>query len=116
MNLYHCAIDIHNEAKALAFAAAVEQWMAYLQKRDVVQSYRLLRRKLNLASDNCRDFLLEIEFKNLSQLDDAFRVLGETDEEVSRLYRNVNALIAHAEFGLFRPFPDPERAERMALI
>jgi hypothetical protein len=25
-------------------------------------------------------------------------------------------LISHAEFGLFRPFPDPERAERMALI
>ena len=76
----------------------------------------MLRRKLNLASDNCRDFLLEIEFKNLTQLDDAFRVLGEDDEEVARLYRNVNALIANAEFGLFRPFPDPERAERMALI
>jgi len=116
MNLYHCSIDLHNEAKALAFAGAVDQWMAYLKERGVVSGHRLLRRKLNLASDNCRDFLLEIEFANLSQLDDAFRVLGESDENVERLYRNVNDLIAHAEFGLFRPFPDPERAERMALI
>ncbi|CUH88362.1 hypothetical protein PH5382_02298 [Phaeobacter sp. CECT 5382] len=116
MNLYHCAIDLHNEAKALIFAGAVDQWMGYLKERGVVQGHRLMRRKLNLASDNCRDFLLEIEFKNLTQLDQAFRVLGEDDEEVARLYGNVNALIAHAEFGLFRPFPDPERAERMALI
>ncbi|MFW8593052.1 DUF6614 family protein [Cribrihabitans neustonicus] len=116
MNLYHCSIDLHHEAKALSFASAVDQWMGYLKERGVVQCWRLLRRKLNLAGDNCRDFLLEIEFRDMTQLDQAFRVLGEHDEEVERLYSNVSALIARAEFGLYRPFPDPERAERMALI
>lgn len=116
MNLYHCSIDLHHEAKALSFASAVEQWMSYLQERGVVLGWRLLRRKLNLASDSCRDFLLEIEFRDLTQLDQAFRVLGEHDEEVEKLYSNVTALIAGAEIGLYRPFPDPERAERMALI
>ncbi|ATG35590.1 MULTISPECIES: DUF6614 family protein [Phaeobacter] len=116
MNLYHCSIDLHHEAKAIAFANAVDQWMSYLRERDVIQGWRLLRRKLNLASDNHRDFLLEIEFANMTQLDQAFRVLGEMDENVERLYANVNALIASADFGLYRPFPDPERAERMALI
>ena len=52
----------------------------------------------------------------MTQLDQAFRILGEHDEEVARLYANVNALIARSDFGLYRPFPDPERAERMALI
>ncbi len=116
MNLYHCQIDIHHEAKALAFAGAVEQWMEYLRARNAIVSWRLLRRKLNLASDNHRDFLLEIEFENMSQLDQAFRILGEHDEEVERLYRHVSALIARSDLGLYRPFPDPERAERMALI
>jgi hypothetical protein len=116
MNLYHCQIDIHHEAKALAFAGAVEQWMEYLKGRRAIVSWRLLRRKLNLASDNHRDFLLEIEFENLSQLDQAFRILGEHDEEVERLYRHVSSLIARSDLGLYRPFPDPERAERMALI
>ncbi|MFY0310826.1 DUF6614 family protein [Leisingera sp. D0M16] len=116
MNLYHCSIDLHHEAKALSFASAVEQWMSYLQERGVVMGWRLLRRKLNLASDNCRDFLLEIEFRDMTQLDQAFRVLGEHDEEVEKLYSHVTALIATAEIGLYRPFPDPERAERMALI
>ncbi|KUP92580.1 DUF6614 family protein [Tritonibacter horizontis] len=116
MNLYHCQIDLLHEAKALAFASAVEQWMEYLKGRSAITNWRLLRRKLNLANDSCRDFLLEIEFTDMSQLDQAFRILGEHDEEVARLYANVSALIAKAEFGLFRPFPDPERAERMALI
>lgn len=116
MNLYHCQIDIHHEAKALAFAAAVEQWMEYLKARKAILSWRLLRRKLNLASDSCRDFLLEIEFENMTQLDQAFRILGEHDEEVERLYANVSVLISRSDLGLYRPFPDPERAERMALI
>ena len=116
MNMYHCYIDLHHEAKALAFSSDVDQWMSYLQERKVINGWRLLRRKLNLASDSCRDFLLEIEFENMTQLDQAFRVLGEKDEEIEKLYANVSALIANSDFGLYRPFPDPERAERMALV
>lgn len=116
MNMYHCYIDLHHEAKALAFSSAVDQWMSYLQERKVINGWRLLRRKLNLASNSCRDFLLEIEFENMTQLDQAFRVLGEKDEEIEKLYANVSALIANSDFGLYRPFPDPERAERMALV
>ncbi len=116
MNLYHCSIDLKHEAKALVFANAVDQWMSYLQERDVVHTWRLLRRKLHLASDKDRDFILEVEFDNMIQLDKAFSVLGEHDEEVERLYENVSNLIGAFEVGLYRPFPDPERAERMALI
>ncbi len=116
MNLYHCQIDLHHEAKALAFSSAVEQWMGYLKQRGVISEWRLLRRKLNLASDSCRDFLLEIQFEDMIQLDSAFKVLGEHDEAVERLYNTVTAFIAASDSGLYRVFPDPERAERMALI
>ncbi|WP_420002797.1 DUF6614 family protein [Arenibacterium sp. LLYu02] len=116
MNLYHCQLDLHHEAKALVFANAVEQWMEYLKGRRAITDWRLLRRKLNLASDACKDFLLEIEFENMTQMDQAFRILGSHNEEVERLYASVNKLVAKAEFGLYRPFPDPERAERMALL
>ncbi|EBA17816.1 hypothetical protein RSK20926_18797 [Roseobacter sp. SK209-2-6] len=116
MNLYHCSIDLKDGTKALAFANAVELWMGYLQDRGAIRNWRLLRRKLGLAADSCRDFLLEIEFNDMTQLDQAFRTLEAKDEEVERLYNNVNTLIASSEIGLYRPFPDPERAERMALI
>lgn len=116
MNLYHCSIDLVNDAKALAFANAIESWMSYLKERGTVRDWRLVRRKLHLANDNCRDFMLEIEFDDITQMENAFHVLGEKDEKVERLYAAVSSLIGTVDVGLYRPFPDPERAERMALV
>ena len=116
MNVYHCMIDLKPGAKALVFAHSLDLWLSLLQQEGRIEGWRLMRIKLRLGGDECSDFLLEIEFENMTQLDQAFRILGEHDEEVARLYANVNALIARSDFGLYRPFPDPERAERMALI
>ncbi|WHZ37483.1 DUF6614 family protein [Sagittula sp. MA-2] len=116
MNLYTCAIDLKNDAKALVFAKALDDWMSHLRAIGAIESWRLMRRKLNLASSTHRDFLLEIEVNDMTQLDKAFRALGAHDDTVEGLYRAVHELIAVAETGLYRPFPDPERAERMALI
>lgn len=116
MNLYTCAIDLKNDAKALVFAKAVDDWMSHLRGIGAIEDWRLLRRKLNLSSGAHRDFLLEIEVKDMTQLDTAFRALGAHDDIVEGLYRTVHELIAVADTGLYRPFPDPERAERMALI
>ncbi len=116
MNLYHCLIDLKHDAKALGFSKALDDWMAHLQQAGAIQNWRLLRRKLNLASDQHRDFLLEIEVRDLAQLDQAFRLSGAQDEDVATLHRAVHDHVAQADFGLYRPFPDPERSERMALM
>ncbi|WP_113912164.1 DUF6614 family protein [Roseovarius dicentrarchi] len=116
MNLYHCAIDLRDDAKALAFAVAVETWMTHLQGEGVIQSWRLCRRKLGFGAPQARDFLLEIEVQNLAQLDQAFRFTGCANAEVERLYTTVHQMVGTVDTALYRPFPDPERAERMALI
>ncbi|MFK7754419.1 MAG: DUF6614 family protein [Sedimentitalea sp.] len=116
MNLYTCQIDLKDDAKALAFAKAVDDWMSYLKTKGVIGHWRLLRRKLNLSAGCFRDFVLEIEVEDLAQLDSAFRLTGQHDEDIATLHRAVNTLISKSDFGLYRPFPDPERAERMALL
>ncbi len=116
MNLYHCAFDLNHDAKAVAFAAAVEAWMRHLQENDVIVSWRLCRRKLGFGAPAARDFLLEVEVLDLAQLDRAFRFTGTGDEVVERLYTTVHQMVGPVETTLYRPFPDPERAERMALI
>ncbi|KEJ88446.1 DUF6614 family protein [Sulfitobacter donghicola] len=116
MNLYHCMIDLKEDSKALGFSMALEKWMNHLKDAGKIQSWRLMRRKLNLASDQHADFILEIEVEDMAQLDQAFRLSGSHEEEVERMHRAVHDLIKHSSFGLYRPFPDPERSERMALI
>lgn len=116
MNLYHCSIDLRDDSKALGFAAAVEVWMAHLQTAGVILSWRLCRRKLGFGAPKARDFLLEIEVENMTQLDQAFRFTGGSDEKTYRLYTAVHQFVGEVDVALYRPFPDPERAERMALI
>ncbi|PUB12765.1 DUF6614 family protein [Yoonia sediminilitoris] len=116
MNLYHCAFDLQDDAKAVPFAVAVTAWMDYLKANGKIQSWRLCRRKLGFGAPLGRDFLLEIELRDLSQLDQAFRFTGTGDEEVERLYTAVHQMVGQVETTLYRPFPDPERAERMALL
>lgn len=116
MNLYHCMIDLKPEAKALVFAHAMDAWLSLLQREGQISRWRLLRRKLNLAGDDCADFLLEIEVETLAQLDDAFRFLGRGDDDTTRRYDQMHQCIARVDYGLYRPFPDAEHVERLALI
>ncbi len=116
MNLYHVMIDLKDDAKALSFARALDQWLAYLQENEKIGSWRLMRRKLNLASENGRDFLLEIEVDRLSQLDEAFQHVSTHSDEVEELYYPVHQMIQTANYSLYRPFPDDDRAERVAIL
>nr|WP_216654728.1 DUF6614 family protein [Pseudogemmobacter hezensis] len=116
VNLYHCLIELRPEARALSFAAAVAAWMEHLRNKGLVSEWRLLRRKLGLASGAHTDFLLEIELPGLAGLDNAFAGLAATDEEALRRYDQMHGMIAHADVGLYRPWPDPAQRERIALI
>ena len=116
MNLYHCSIDLCNDAKALAFAVAVENWMEHVKSNGSIQSWTLHRRKLGLGAQRARDFLLEVMVQDLTQLDHAFRYVGNGGEKVERLYAAVHQLIGEFDIALYRPFPDQENAERMSLI
>ncbi|MEM1276346.1 MAG: DUF6614 family protein [Pseudomonadota bacterium] len=116
MNLYHCFIELKPDAKVLSFCQALEKWMDHLQAADVIGSWRLMRRKLSLASDCHGDLMLEIEFADLAHLDQAFRHVGTHSADVTELYEPVHSMIADLKSGIYRPFPDPDRAERVALI
>jgi hypothetical protein len=116
MNLYHVMIDLKDDAKALVFAKVLDDWLGYLKGEGKIGEWRLMRCKLGFASDRHGDFLLEIEVDRMTQLDDAFRHVSQHSDEVERLYYPVHQLIARADVGLFRPFPDEARAERVALL
>lgn len=117
MNSYFCMIDLKQDAKALPFAASLDAWMTYLSDQGVIRGWSLCRRKLNLAADAYRDFLLQVEVDDLAQLDRLFRLVGHRDDDdVSRLYGRVHDMIDKVDFALYRPFPDPHRSERVALV
>ena len=116
MNTYHCMIELRPEARALSFAHAVRLWLDHLAGLGLVADWRLMRRKFGLASARHTDFVLEIEIRGLAALDDAFTALADADAHAVELYEKMHAMIASAEIGLYRPYPDPAQRERIALI
>lgn len=116
MNIYHCMIEIKDTARARGFAAAVEDWMAYLKSHNLISDWRLLRRKLGLAAGPHSDFLLEININSLADLDAAFAALSHVDAEAEARYDKMHQMIASLHSGLYRPYPDPSQRERIALI
>ncbi len=116
MNLYHVMIDLKDDAKALSFAHALDRWLSYLQQAGKIGPWRLMRRKLNLAADTSRDFLLEIEVDRLNQLDEAFQHVSRHSDDVEALYYPVHQMIHEASYSLYRLFPDDDRAERVAIL
>jgi len=116
MNLYTCAIELRDDAKAISFSMALESWMTLLQERQAIRSWRLYRRKLGFGAPVARDFRLDIEVEDMTQLDAAFRLTATHDEDIERLYGAVHQMIGAVDIALYRPFPDPEKRERMALI
>ncbi|MFZ3582206.1 DUF6614 family protein [Loktanella sp. DJP18] len=116
MNYYTCGIDLKDDAKAVAFAVAIEAWMSLLQTNGKIHSWGPCRRKLGFGAPRARDFQLEIEVEDMTQLDKAFRFTASGAANVERLYTTVHQMVGEVDVALYRPFPDPERAERMALI
>jgi len=116
MDLYHCMIELKSDAKAIAFAASVEQWMRELKDDGLISGWRLLRRKMGLASGPHTGFILEVEIENLAALEHAFRSVAQFTESEMRHYELMHGMIATYSAGFYRPFPDPERRERVALI
>lgn len=116
MTTYLCMIDLKSDARALSFCAAVDAWMTLLRDHGRIAAWRLHRRKLNLADDSFGDFLLEIGLTDLTQLDHAFRYLAEGGDEARLRYEQMNQHIARVRYALYRPYPDPERVERLALV
>jgi hypothetical protein len=116
MSTYHCMIELKDGARALAFAAACGAWMGHLEARGSIRSWRLLRRQFGLGSGRHSDFMLEIEVEDMAQLDAAFRSLRAQDDAAERLYDQMHQQIGRADIGLYRPYPDPEYRERIALV
>lgn len=116
MNIYHCLIELRQEARALSFAHAAGLWLDHLVKLDLITGWRLMRRKFGLASGRHTDFVLEIEIEGMAALDEAFTALADADDHAVQLYEKMHAMIESAEIGLYRPYPDPKQRERIALI
>jgi hypothetical protein len=109
MNIYHIWCDLKPGVGDFNFQQNVAAYLGHLKDQGLIESWRLMRRKLGLGPATHGEFHLMIEVRDLAQLDAAFGLVASRREPVEGFHFGVNSLVHNAVFALYRDFPDPER-------
>jgi hypothetical protein len=107
MDVYELSVDLRPGVRDLQLVAALDAYLGMLQRDGLIESWRLLRRKLGLGGD--AEFKVLIETRDLAQLDAAFATVSARDEPVEGAHHGVNSLVTNFRAALYRDFPDPQR-------
>jgi hypothetical protein len=109
MNIYHVWCDLKPGISDLTFSEKVAGYLGHLKEQELIQGFRVTRRKLGLAPAALGEFHLMIEVRDLAQLDSAFARVAGRREPTEGFHFGVNSLVTNATFALYRDFPDPVR-------
>ena len=91
------------------FVEALSRWLGALKGDGKIESWRLMRKKLGLAPAHVGEFQIMIETRDLTQLDEAFRVAATRSEPAESAHHGVNSLVVNFQAALYRDFPDANR-------
>ncbi|HSP05134.1 MAG TPA: DUF6614 family protein [Acidimicrobiales bacterium] len=107
MDVYEIQVDLRPGVRDTELVAALDTYLGGLAADGLIESWRLLRRKLGLGAGG--EFKVLIETRDLAQLDDAFRLVSSRSDPVEEAHHGVNSLVANFQAALYRDFPDPHR-------
>jgi len=109
MDIYHIWVDLKAGVSDLEFADAVQAYLGLLEEDGVLESYRITRRKLGLGHPALGEFHLQLEFNDLTQLDEAFSSVARRADPVESFHFAVNSKVTNFVAALYRDFPDEVR-------
>lgn len=107
MDVYEISVDLRPGVRDLDLVDALDTYLGGLAADGLIESWRLLRRKLGFGAGG--EFKVLIETRDLAQLDDAFRAVSTRSGPVEGAHHGVNSLVENFQAALYRDFPDPHR-------
>jgi hypothetical protein len=109
MDIYNIWCNLKPGVGDLDFADTLARYFGHLREQGLIEGWRLSRRKLGLAPPHLGEFHVQIELRDLKQLDDAFASVASRRDPVESVHHAVNSLVTDAVFALYRDFPDSIR-------
>jgi hypothetical protein len=108
MNVYQAFFNLKSGVSDSKFAEILQAYMAYLEERRELRSWRLLRRKLGLGPNEIGEYQLMMEFDKLDDLDRSFGDAAPRSTTAERMHHDVYKMIDKVTFCLFRDYPKVE--------
>lgn len=109
MNCYAIWVDLAPGVGDLEFSQALAAYLGHLQSLGLIEGSRIMRRKLGFSPPDLGDWFIQIETRDLAQLDTAFNKAAARQGESERLHSEVFRRVRNFKSGLYRDFPDEVR-------
>ena len=108
MDIYTIYADHKDNINAHEFVEKMSKFLDKLVENNKMVSYRITRMKLGFRSMNLPEFRIDMEFKNMQQLDDAMTSVIRNEENIEGEHVGFNSLVdvETIQHFLYRDYPD----------
>ena len=108
MDVYTIYADHSSKTNAHEFCRLMRKFLDKMQDMKRIESYRITRMKLGFRSMDLPEFRIDMEFKNMQQLDDAMTSVVRNEEHIETEHVGFNHLVDSdtIQHFLYRDYPD----------
>ena len=108
MDIYTIYADHSEDTNAHEFTRLMKRFLDKMVSTGSMEKYRITRMKLGFRSMDLPEFRIDMEFKNMQQLDDAMTGVLRNDNDIETEHVGFNHLVdvETIQHFLYRDFPD----------
>lgn len=108
MDVYTIYADHSEETNAHEFVKLMRKFLDKMVELKRMETYRITRMKLGFRSMDLPEFRIDMEFKNLQQLDDSMTSVLRNEQSIESEHVGFNHLVdvETIQHFLYRDFPD----------
>jgi hypothetical protein len=107
---YHVWCNLRPGVKDLEFVASVHAMLDHMRREGAIASYTLTRRKLGWGPPEIGEFHIDIQVRDMAQLDEAFNHITPRSGAMEKLHAAVWSKVVDFRSALYRDFPDANRS------
>ena len=108
MDVYTIYADHVEGTTAIDFVTRMKKFLDKMVEMGAMEGYRITRMKLGFRSMDLPEFRIDMEFKNMQQLDDAMSGVLRNDNNIEDEHEGFNHLVdvETIQHFLYRDYPD----------
>ncbi|MFW9779159.1 MAG: DUF6614 family protein [Candidatus Heimdallarchaeota archaeon] len=110
MDYYIIWCDLKNSSRDLEFVQSVKTYLGHLQRKELIEEFKITRRKLGFGPNELGEFMLTLVVKNMAQLENTFALVTTREGVVEEFHHAVYSAVTNFKAALYRDFPDPTRS------
>lgn len=107
MDIYHIWCDKSEGISDVEWVANMRKFLDHLVSEGKMENFRITRCKMGFRSLDIPEWHIMMEFKNMSQMDEAFNRVAPLEGDLENKHKSFNQFVGdNIQHALYRDWPD----------